>query len=572
MSDETSETSTTATVRAQRDRFLAFAFAAANVLLEITSEGQVVYCAGTTEQMFRRKPETMRGLNIVDLVPAEDSIVVGELLRRLASVGKVEGMYLRFLTGDGGVAQGVVSGLALPDSGGNFHVTVTRARGGQSGGRDASAKREALSKKDFVEIAKQRIDEGKQFGDNYNMTLVDLDQTRKELGSKVEPENVAKFLANVEGFLQAWSVGGNSVGKLGDNKFGIIHDASIATPSIEERIGEIASGFDPEGNAPQISASTLEMDTSTLTVEDISKALVYTVNRFVQDGGENFAVKSLSDGYQVALNETLSKVNAFRSTILSNDFCFVYQPIVSLTDYKVHHYEALARVKQDGHYILPSKFISFAEDLGVITELDHLACQKAISILRTGINGKKDFSIAVNLSGRSIVNTSFVTGLLRMLVESRDILPSLLFEVTESAEIKNLEEANGVLQKIRSFGCKICMDDFGAGAAAFSYLKALQLDYIKIDGAYILDAFNTRHGRPFLKAIANLCSDLKMEAIGEMIEDERAVRLLRELKVDFGQGYYFGRPTVEPQEVKVAPLSSSAPASATPAKRSNASR
>jgi EAL domain-containing protein (putative c-di-GMP-specific phosphodiesterase class I) len=120
-----------------------------------------------------------------------------------------------------------------------------------------------------------------------------------------------------------------------------------------------------------------------------------------------------------------------------------------------------------------------------------------------------------------------------------------MFEVTESTELKDLEATNKVLQKIRSFGCHISIDDFGAGSAAFNYLKMLEVDYVKIDGSYILDAFRTRHGRPFLRAIAQLSRDMGLKTIGEMVEDQRTMALLEDVGVDYGQGYFFGRPMQE---------------------------
>jgi len=171
-----------------------------------------------------------------------------------------------------------------------------------------------------------------------------------------------------------------------------------------------------------------------------------------------------------------------------------------------------------------------------------VVCRRSMEFLRNPQLVPSDAAIAINLSGRSMSNSSFIDALFKLLDANEDVLPRLLFEVTESSEMRNLEEANWVVQKLRGRGCKVCLDDFGAGAAAFQYLRALAVDFVKIDGSYILDAFDTHYGRPFLKAMAGLCRDMKIASIGEMVEDERSISLLREVGVPFAQGFFFSAP------------------------------
>ena len=99
-----------------------------------------------------------------------------------------------------------------------------------------------------------------------------------------------------------------------------------------------------------------------------------------------------------------------------------------------------------------------------------------------------DLSIAVNVSGRSLQKDSFIEELLALLVSAPDVHRKLMFEVTESSQIKDLEGTNAVLRKLRKMGHAVCLDDFGAGAAGYQYLRAFECDYVKIDGVYVQEA------------------------------------------------------------------------------------
>lgn len=524
-------------LKEQRDRFIAFAFAGAESLFETDENGLIVYAAGTLEILFGRSADTLCGMHFQDLMTTDDRILGQELVSRVGTAKRVDRVALTFQTANMATFRGMVSGISFPDRPTTRYLTVTRATGTAS--RADTAESVARTSADFAAMAERRLKEAQKFGEEVHMTLIDLNDAHFE--DRLEPETTSKLVHNVESYLRAWSVGGNSVGVLENNRFGIIHDNGLDPSQVENRIAEIAAMFDPSGDI-EVKTSTLEMDRGSLTEEDLNKALVYTINRFVEEGGESFAVQSLTESYSEALDQTLTKVTAFRETISSDNFILVYQPIVDLRTWQIHHYEALARMVQGDRLFLPARFIGFAEDFGVVNELDLLVVRKAIQALRDNTALRKGSEIAVNLSGRSLGTDGFIQQLLLILVENRDVLPRLMFEVTESSELRDLEKANQVLQKLRSFGCQISIDDFGAGAAAFPYLKALQVDYVKIDGSYILDAFNTRHGRPFLKAIATLAQDLGIGCIGEMVEDDRTMWLLREVGVGYGQGYFFGRP------------------------------
>jgi EAL domain-containing protein (putative c-di-GMP-specific phosphodiesterase class I) len=121
----------------------------------------------------------------------------------------------------------------------------------------------------------------------------------------------------------------------------------------------------------------------------------------------------------------------------------------------------------------------------------------------------------------------------------------LLIEVTESMRIRDLDAANRVLAVLRADGHKVCLDDFGAGAASFPYIQALDVDYVKIDGAYVKRMETHLRDRAILKAMVGLCTDLGIGTVAEMVETDTQATALIDLGVQYAQGYLFGRPTTQ---------------------------
>ena len=171
-------------------------------------------------------------------------------------------------------------------------------------------------------------------------------------------------------------------------------------------------------------------------------------------------------------------------------------------------------------------------------------CSRKVLAWLNGINGQGfRYMAAVNISGRSLSSPEFVRSLVELLGEFDEERKSILFEVTESAKLENLEEANRIIQALRKAGHIVCLDDFGAGVSAFQYLSALHVDLVKIDGSYVVDAISNKRSRALLKAMAGMCRDLGITTVAEMIEEEEVAVLVRDCGIDYGQGYLYGKPS-----------------------------
>ena len=259
------------------------------------------------------------------------------------------------------------------------------------------------------------------------------------------------------------------------------------------------------------------------------------------------------------LDETVERIGAFRNTLSAEQYHVVYQPIVDLRTRAPHHHEALVRLNETERYRSPFHFITFAEEVNMIGEFDLAMTEKVVAKIREGQRNNDVLRIAVNLSGRSLESQSFVDSLHALLRRHREVGDQLMFEVTESAKISRLEETNAVIQGLRAAGHHVCLDDFGSGAAAFQYLRALEVDFVKIDGVYVREALTTPNGMAFLRAMAGLCRDIGIQTVAEMVETEEEVGFLIDANVQYGQGYYFGKPAPGVTGIRDAPRPRPAP-------------
>jgi EAL domain-containing protein (putative c-di-GMP-specific phosphodiesterase class I) len=205
-----------------------------------------------------------------------------------------------------------------------------------------------------------------------------------------------------------------------------------------------------------------------------------------------------------------------------------------------HHWEALLRPEPDEAAPVSGvqEFITFAETAGLSEELDWAVLAAVCAAART-VRGSR---IAANLSGLTLQSPDFREKLLALLDAEPLLSHRLLVEITETAEIENEAEAVRTVEALRERGLPLCIDDFGAGAAAFRYLRAFRVDYVKIDGLYVTAAGRSAQDRGIVAGMVELARTVGARVVAERIETEAEARLMQELGVDYGQGWLFGRP------------------------------
>jgi diguanylate cyclase (GGDEF)-like protein/PAS domain S-box-containing protein len=213
------------------------------------------------------------------------------------------------------------------------------------------------------------------------------------------------------------------------------------------------------------------------------------------------------------------------------------QPIVELATGRILQEELLLRmVDRDGNVIPPLVFLPTAERCGLITEIDRWVITEAT---RHAAGGRP---LAVNLSAASVVDNGLLRLIERQLREHRTDPRDLVFEITETAVMQNIDQSRLFAKAMVGLGCQFALDDFGTGFASFTYLKLLPVQYLKIDIEFVRDLTSSAQDKSVVRAIVALAHDFGQRTIAEGVEDEPTAEVLRDLGVDLAQGYLFGRP------------------------------
>ena len=234
--------------------------------------------------------------------------------------------------------------------------------------------------------------------------------------------------------------------------------------------------------------------------------------------------------------------NQIERALETDSFELYAQPVMRLSDQAVVKYELLLRMRtDDGTLLSPGTFLYVAERFGQIGRIDRWVVDRAVNLavdprLEAGVE------LEINLSARSIGDTELLAFIERRIEASGADPTRLVFEITETAAVENIQSARAFAEELRGLGCKFALDDFGAGFGSFYYLKYIPFDFLKIDGEFIRAATEGRTDQLIIQACVQLAKGLGKDTIAEFVETAETLRMLRALGVDFAQGFHVARP------------------------------
>lgn len=533
------------TLRKERDRFVALAFCAADMLFEVDGTQTVTYAAGATKALTGSEPHDVIGKQFVDLIDSAERNYVACRLEALGSSNRLEPMMVRLKGPKGPTPRLMLTGYHLPDLPGSFFFAL-RLTGKDEALSDRTDPRRdtetgLLNKEAFTEFAAQRIRDAETDGQDLKVTLVRLAEMG-ELRTRLDEEGDRDLMRTLGGCFDQGAGNRDAAAKFDDENYGVLHDDSFDVDELRARLENHLRDVDPDGVGIRVNSSTAPADLKGAEPQDAIKALLYTINQYCADPSSEPAIRSLRENLDTLTADASAKMVEFREMVSADSFDAVFQPIVALPTKAIHHYEVLARFS-GGLDRSPYELITFAENMGLICDFDFAMFRKVVGLLHAWRKKGRVMNLAVNLSGRSIENAAFVDALLKLLAKHDTLRKQISIEITESARIHDLVGVNRIIQSLRSAGHEVCLDDFGAGAAALKYLHALDVDIVKIDGAYIQEAHGDRKLRAFIKAISGLCRELDIDTIAEMVEEEATVEFLTDCGIPYAQGYLYGKPS-----------------------------
>jgi EAL domain-containing protein (putative c-di-GMP-specific phosphodiesterase class I) len=511
-------------------RLLGFAFASADLLIEISPDGKIAFAIGASEALSGSAETALVGRAWRDFIDPRDRAMMAALLSGLKDGGR-GGPVVVSLAGakDGHERAASLCAFRMPGNDSAVSCAFSRAA--------AKAFHGLHDKTSFEAVTAALFETAKSTGLELELALVEMGGLTA-LRRLLSPTDLADMEQRLEGALRAQSHGGGAAADLGADRFALVRQKGDPIEQMVQRLMKMValdSSQDVHATGRSIPLN------GEAPAGQVVRAIRYSLEGFIKDGIGGATPENLSDALTRSFKRTLVEVGALGQAVTDRSFRLVYQPVVNLkAGCALHHHEVLVRF---GDNASPFPMIRMAEELDLIEPLDIAVVEQTIEKLVAD----PKLRLAANISGRTIGSAAFVEAVKAMLAKT-PVNGRLLFEITESAAIDDLAVADRHLQALRALGVMICLDDFGAGAASLAYLQQLTLDIVKIDGRYIRELQHGGRESTFIRHLVTMCSELGVRTLAEMVENPQAEEAVRRAGVDFAQGWHYGAPAERPEQ------------------------
>jgi EAL domain-containing protein (putative c-di-GMP-specific phosphodiesterase class I) len=238
-----------------------------------------------------------------------------------------------------------------------------------------------------------------------------------------------------------------------------------------------------------------------------------------------------------------STIGASVETALrKNRLLFAFQPIVCAATGTVDYFECLLRMRDEaGRIVVGAEFITPVEQLGLIGHIDRFVLEEAVRELDT----YPEVRLGFNVSGLTAGDRPWLRSLISRLRNRPALARRLVVEITETAALGDIEESARFVDTLRDAGCRVALDDFGAGHTSLRHLQSLAVDIVKIDGSFIRNLSDSPEDRVFLRHLLGLAKGFGLSTVAECVESAEDASLLRAEGIGYLQGYHIGAPTIE---------------------------
>lgn len=403
-----------------------------------------------------------------------------------------------------------------------------------------------LNRRRFGEELDRELALARRYGSAGAALILDLDHFKyvnDSLGHSVGDELIARVAAAFRERLRETDV----IARLGGDEFGVIlprADEQRALGVAEDLLAAAREQLTVQSRRVTVSIGVAPFHgDGELTAEDLLVEADIAMYDAKEAGRDRVGVYDPARHRQVRMQAHLSWTDRLRRALDGDGFVLHAQPILGLTgDTRPRHELLLRIVGDDGELVMPGTFLYIAERFGLAAELDHWVARRAIDLLAEHQRAGIDASFEINLSAHSVADGALID-LLADRIAATEVDPrGLCLELTETAAIVNVDSARSFAGRLADLGCEFALDDFGAGFASFYYLKHLDFDYVKIDGEFIKEIASSHTDQLIVRSIVQLVKDLGKRTIAEFVGDQQTLDLLRDLGVDYAQGYFVGRP------------------------------
>ena len=398
----------------------------------------------------------------------------------------------------------------------------------------------------FEQALAQEVKSAARYGGGGAMLLLDLDHFKvvnDQFGHKAGDDLLKTVAAALRGRIRETDV----LARLGGDEFGII------LPQVDAGQAEVVA----DGIVKALRRQTAMLAEHQIRVTgsvgvalfdgftniEIMAAADLAMYEAKEAGRDRFALyRPRSDG-QPRASLRLAAAEGIQRALTQDQLELLCQPILDLATNEVSQYELLLRLRTDeGRLLPPSAFLYIAERFGSIVAIDSWVVQQAVTLIAAQADAGRSLTLHVNISAKSIGEAQLVAVVDRALTDARIDPACLVFELTETAAIGNIDQAKTFMTELRSRGCGFALDDFGSGFGSFYYLKHLPFDYFKIDGDFIRGFGANTIDQLVVEAIVGIARGMGKKTVAEFVTDQDMTDRLRRSGIDYAQGFHIGVP------------------------------
>jgi diguanylate cyclase (GGDEF)-like protein/PAS domain S-box-containing protein len=404
-----------------------------------------------------------------------------------------------------------------------------------------------LNRRRFEEELRLHADQVARYGVAGALLVIDLDNF-KDVNDSFGHKAGDDLLKGIVGLLRQRTRQTDVLARLGGDEFGLLlprADAAQARTVADELVKalhrHVATLGEKQVHISVSIGATLFDGLSDAEVLAYADLALYEAK---EAGRNRFSLYDPSAARRARASTRIGEAERIRAALEQDRFFLCCQPIVDLSSDRVCRYELLLRLQEESgrEPLPPSAFLYSAERFGLIEDIDAWVVRQAIALLAQAAGAGRSLILHVNLSGKSIGNATPLTLIESSLSETGIDPACLIFELTETSAIANIEQAKSFAERLRALGCHLALDNFGSGFGSFFYLKNLPFDYLKIDGGYIRNLAASPMDRLVVESLVTIAQGMGKKTIAEFVLEAEVASLLRRIGVDYGQGYHFGMP------------------------------
>ena len=382
---------------------------------------------------------------------------------------------------------------------------------------------------------------------SYALLYIDLDQF-KVVNDTCGHQAGDRLLRDVTGLLQSRVRASDTIARLGGDEFGVLLEGCTVEQStriadgVRQAIRDYRFVWGATTLSVGASVGVVQITAETESVANVMSAADIACYA-AKDEGRNRVHLYEADGISHPRHREMHWVARVTRAVEENRLELYYQPIrpIARAGATAFHELTVRLRDDDGRLVAPGEFIPAAERYNVMSVIDRWVIERAIERLKGWAARMEPPLLAVNLSGTSLNEQSFIDFVLQQVGDAA-LAQALCFEITETAAVTNLSNATFAMRELKARGCKFALDDFGTGLSSFMYLKTLPVDYLKIDGQFISHVADDAVDRSMVEAICKVGKALGIETVAECVESQAVLNELQRIGIDYAQGYFLAKP------------------------------